>query len=118
MQKAHPCITALYNVYLHVHLSANVFTVFIQPRVEWASTEQSLSYQGHTVEEKTAQKILEFVRDETNIDFKFVDSQCHGETFVARGLAGVVEVIETLISKGTCKCTCNDRYAIKQITQL
>ena len=86
-------------IILHVHVSTNFFTVSIQPSVEWASTEESLSHQSYTAEKKTAQEILEFVKDETKIDFKFADSECHGNTFVAQGLAEVVEVNATLISQ-------------------
>lgn len=76
----------------------SLHVLYIQPRVEWASTEKSLNpHNDYTAKETTAQSILKFVKDETKIDFKFDDSQCHGKTFVAQGLAQVMKVIATFV---------------------
>lgn len=69
-----------------------IFLLFVQPTIEWASTEMFLSHRGETAKVKTAKQILKFVKVQTNIHFKFADSQCHGEPIVAQGLAQV-EVI-------------------------
>ena len=81
-----------YSACMIVNLYLLIFLLFVQPTIEWASTEMFLSHRGETAKVKTAKQILKFVKVQTNIHFKFADSQCHGEPIVAQGLAQV-EVI-------------------------